>query len=460
MATIFPLVSDVGPENVDWQNHLTNNEKSNIGMINVTLTELDSTVVPQVAEGSVIEINGSGAYWESDESISGVPSAGNLNYIEMVLGVPTWTTTPPTWIPSKGGWYIGNNRYLGGCYYDTDYLSKFVYNEAGDKVFQERLPLLFPLQDINNYLELSGGTKTQRIIYCKGLHVTATTLLEARMVIVDGDMIIDPLVNLTIRPMIIRKNDTITMPLTPGNEAFYADNYFPADSPNVNDGGAGVLGGGDGVNGGGADLASGGSGSISEVGGASGDGGKAGGVAYWPDLSIGGEGGAGAVDTGARRCGGGAGPGGAGGSWNASEFGAGGGEFCIFIVRGNFINPSGSITSNGDTGAGETNSGGGGGGMLIFFVYGETCNFGVLECIGGAGDYGGGGGGGHIHAAGHTSTFTGLDVSGGVGANSFNGASGTTTEIDLDATPSEALGGKDSDDYIGWLTKLIEGVLI
>jgi hypothetical protein len=96
-------------------------------------------------------------------------------------------------------------------------------------------------------------------------------------------------------------------------------------------------------------------------------------------------------------------------------------------------------------------------------AYGETCTVGTIEAKGGASpnlSYGGGGGGGHIHFAGHTSTFTGLDVSGGISSLGSNGSDGTTETVDLDSDQSGMLGGKDSDVYAGWLTKLIQGALV
>lgn len=108
------------------------------GYHQVTLTEMDTTTIPQVAAGSMVEVGGSLYEADSNESISGSASSGT-NYIYLVPGssivTPTWTTTAPTWSDAKQGWYgtggsagyrsIGQVEYDGAsAYYKKAYLEK------------------------------------------------------------------------------------------------------------------------------------------------------------------------------------------------------------------------------------------------------------------------------------------------------------------------------------------------
>ena len=80
---------------------------------------MDTTTIPQVAAGSIVESAGSLYEAGTNESISGSASTGT-NYIKLVPGTdivtPTWTTTTPTWSDAKQGWYgtggSASHRYL------------------------------------------------------------------------------------------------------------------------------------------------------------------------------------------------------------------------------------------------------------------------------------------------------------------------------------------------------------
>ena len=94
-----------------------------IGYHQVSLTELDSETVPQIAAGSKFENNG--ALWEvtTNTSIGGTPTEG-INYIEFDPSTPafTWSSTLGTWSDSKQGFYNSNNRYLlWDVLYQTSY---------------------------------------------------------------------------------------------------------------------------------------------------------------------------------------------------------------------------------------------------------------------------------------------------------------------------------------------------
>ena len=121
-----------GVGNTDLTNLMGTVDMQRRGYINVTLTEMTSLLVPAVAVGSALDSDGALISAVTEQAIGGTPTAGEVNYIKISSLVPTWTTTDPTWSSAKGGWYDGNERYIGGCYYDgTYYTSKFVYDMEG-----------------------------------------------------------------------------------------------------------------------------------------------------------------------------------------------------------------------------------------------------------------------------------------------------------------------------------------
>ena len=82
----------------------------------LTLTEMTTTTIPQIAEGSRIEINGTLFKFDANDSISGSATTGT-NYIYITsAGVATWTTTDPTWFDSKQGWYDSTGSYRYASY--------------------------------------------------------------------------------------------------------------------------------------------------------------------------------------------------------------------------------------------------------------------------------------------------------------------------------------------------------
>lgn len=116
------------------------------GYHQVTLTEMDTTTIPQVAAGSMVEVGGSLYEAGSAESISGSASSG-INYIYLVPGTdivtPTWTTTAPTWSDAKQGWY-GTGGSAGYRYieFSVDYDGASSYDEKrflDKRVFEKTL---------------------------------------------------------------------------------------------------------------------------------------------------------------------------------------------------------------------------------------------------------------------------------------------------------------------------------
>ena len=124
---------------VDGQSFGTQVEKQRLGFIGLSLTNYDNNSVPQIAAGSCVEISGSIFQFPSNDTITGTPSSGNINYIILTVSgsgdsqtvEASWTTTAPTWNTSKQGWYDATNakRYVGKCYFDgTYYTEKMVYS--------------------------------------------------------------------------------------------------------------------------------------------------------------------------------------------------------------------------------------------------------------------------------------------------------------------------------------------
>lgn len=102
-----------------WQPLLDVNTMSYYGLNRVTLTNWDDTwTIPEVAQGSAIDIDGSIARWVADEAISGTPVVGDNYYLKFTVSgavvTPVWTTTAPTWYADKAGWYnVSGERYSG-----------------------------------------------------------------------------------------------------------------------------------------------------------------------------------------------------------------------------------------------------------------------------------------------------------------------------------------------------------
>lgn len=138
---------------VDGQSFGTQVEKQRLGFIGLSLTNYDNNSAPQIAAGSCIEISGSIFKFPSNDSITGTPSSGNINYIMLTVSgsgdsqivTASWMITAPTWNTSKQGWYDATNakRYVGGCYYDgTNYIAKgvfFTHNDLSTRYFAPSL---------------------------------------------------------------------------------------------------------------------------------------------------------------------------------------------------------------------------------------------------------------------------------------------------------------------------------
>jgi len=89
------------------------------GKHTVSLTNYNTTGLPAIAAGSIIEVSGALYEFTSDEAITGSPSNGAV-YIQIIPGATTctaaFTNTAPTWSDAKQGFYgtdaAANYRYL------------------------------------------------------------------------------------------------------------------------------------------------------------------------------------------------------------------------------------------------------------------------------------------------------------------------------------------------------------
>ena len=110
----------------------------------ISLTHYDDNLEPKITAGSIVELGGALFKCEADESITGWAGIGNENdvYIKLVPSGSTATvafiTAAPTWSTSKQGWYVGNDRYVGGLYRDAsgNYSRKWLFLHEADKQFR------------------------------------------------------------------------------------------------------------------------------------------------------------------------------------------------------------------------------------------------------------------------------------------------------------------------------------
>jgi hypothetical protein len=106
----------------DWETLLNVNSAGNVGFNAISLQNWDSgTLAPAIAAGSMIEINGSIAYFQNQEAIGGIQTG--VNYLQFVVSgttvTPSWTLTAPAWNADKAGWFVGSNRASGHVCYQS-----------------------------------------------------------------------------------------------------------------------------------------------------------------------------------------------------------------------------------------------------------------------------------------------------------------------------------------------------
>lgn len=132
------LISDYAVDTDKWAEMVETQEKQRKGFIGLSLTNYDNSSLPAIEAASYLECVGALYGFSSEEAIGGSPTTANINYIVFDPTPITfsWSITPPTWSPSKNGWYDAGEakRYVGGCHYvDTPvYTDKWIYRRPED----------------------------------------------------------------------------------------------------------------------------------------------------------------------------------------------------------------------------------------------------------------------------------------------------------------------------------------
>lgn len=123
----------------NWAEFVSRCEKTGKGFIALSLTNYDNNNACEIAEGSVVEINGAIFRQEAgNTTITGTPENNAINYIMLSAAnnaaAASWNNAAPSWNNSYQGYYVGNNRYIGGCYFDgANYARKWIYKK-GDSI--------------------------------------------------------------------------------------------------------------------------------------------------------------------------------------------------------------------------------------------------------------------------------------------------------------------------------------
>ncbi len=178
---------------VDGQSFGTQVEKQRLGFIGLSLTNYDNNSVPQIAAGSCVEISGSIFQFPSNDTITGTPSSGNINYIILTVSGSgdsqtvgaSWTTTVPSWNTSKQGWYDATNakRYVAECYYeDLNYTGKLDYG-GSYKTKADGIPEGIIVAQIPGYF--GNGSN--------GSYTAVSIPLKSKWKRCDGSVLNDPL---------------------------------------------------------------------------------------------------------------------------------------------------------------------------------------------------------------------------------------------------------------------------
>jgi hypothetical protein len=156
------LISAPTNGDTNWSNFVSIVQKTYRQFNFVSLTNTTSTGLPAIEAGSYASING--AMYSltpatgGNEAITGATgiSGGSELYIKATVAGSSvscsFTTTPPTWSQAKGGYFDGDDKYIGGCYKSTGgrYQTKFVY---GDKLPEDQtrpvVDIIFPIGTLN-----------------------------------------------------------------------------------------------------------------------------------------------------------------------------------------------------------------------------------------------------------------------------------------------------------------------
>jgi hypothetical protein len=135
------LISAPTNGDTNWSNFVSIVQKTYRQFNFVSLTNTTSTGLPAIEAGSYASING--AMYSltpatgGNEAITGATgiAGGSELYIKATVAGSSvscsFTTTPPTWSQAKGGYFDGDDKYIGGCYKSTGgrYQTKFTYSD-------------------------------------------------------------------------------------------------------------------------------------------------------------------------------------------------------------------------------------------------------------------------------------------------------------------------------------------
>jgi len=157
-------INDYGVGDVNLTSMMETLDRQRRGYQAISLTHYDDDLEPKIAAGSIVEVGGALFKCESDESITGWAGIGNSNdvYVKLVPSgaavTAAFVTAAPTWSTSKQGWYVGNDRYVGGLYKDSggDYTIKWLYEPS---------PWLEKVIAIGDWNMSSTGTETVTVAH-------------------------------------------------------------------------------------------------------------------------------------------------------------------------------------------------------------------------------------------------------------------------------------------------------
>jgi hypothetical protein len=184
------LISAPTNGDTNWSNFVSIVQKTYRQFNFASLTNTTSTGLPAIEAGSYTSING--AMYSltpatgGNEAITGATgiSGGSELYIKATVAGSSvscsFTTTPPAWSQAKGGYFDGDDKYIGGCYKSTGgrYQTKFVY---GDKL---------PEDQIRPYIEASSPIGVWNMDGSEGVSVSNTLYSFTR--IKDVTILINP----------------------------------------------------------------------------------------------------------------------------------------------------------------------------------------------------------------------------------------------------------------------------
>lgn len=151
------------------------------GFICIGLTNLNTTGKPDIERGSRLEVNGAFYEVESDEPVSGSPSAlawDRNNYIYAVPSNKTlsfvFSDEDPTWSAAKGGWYNngsnGNNRAIAKFFFTDGWFSGKIILDSYNAISAVNTKQTIPTSGGAAVFNISSVTENATYILQPGLY--------------------------------------------------------------------------------------------------------------------------------------------------------------------------------------------------------------------------------------------------------------------------------------------------